>query len=412
MRPPWFVAFLARRLVWAAVTTMIFVAILLVVMEVWVPYTWAGINTLSPGAEAELRELLGLDRPLPVRYAEFLVGLVRGDLGTSFSGQPVSEIVAGALPVTLTVFLVGTVLGWILGELIGRVGSWSRSFVSRSSLTTVGVASAAIFPPFLIFVLVVAFEKPLLASRDAIGLPRDSLVLWRDALTGQDGALLPTDVWWVVAMSLCAAIAAALLARAIASRYRMGLLSMLALPAAVAGAGLGIWLSGLGPHALDLMYRADMAPLSTYRPDVAITTGRSSPAMALIGVALLTFGQVSLLMRTGMDAQRNEDYVLTGRAKGLADQSIRDRHAARNAIPPVIAGSFLAFPTVLAGMMIIEFELQMQGLSSILFSAVEAQDIPVITGVLILLGLVGIALRLVADVVIATVDPRRRRAGR
>jgi len=398
-RVPWFVAFLARRMVWALITTLIFVAILYVVLEVWVPYSWATVQ--SGGnltSEAELREAVGLNRPLPIRYGEFLIGLARGDLGASFGGTPVTTLIGGAIPVTLTVFLVGTVLGWVSGELLGRIGSWNRSVASGSALSTLGIASAAIFPPFLVFVLVFTLREPLLASRDAIGLPQDSLELWRGVLTGQEGALLPSDVWWVVALSLSAAVVAALTARAVARRIGLRLIEVAALPAAVIGAALGIWLSGLGPHALDLMYRVD----------ITVTTGRGSPIMALIGVALLTFGQVMLLMGAGMDAQRDEDYVLTGRAKGLADHVVRDRHVARNAIPPVLAGSFLTFPTVLAGMMIIEFELEMAGLSSVLFDAIESQDIPVIMGILVVLGLVGVAFRLVTDVAIATLDPRRR----
>lgn len=402
-RVPWFVAFLARRMVWALITVLIFVAILFVVLEVWVPYSWAdvqGFPPLSPDQVDELRESLGLNRPIPIRYGEFVLGLARGDLGTSFGGSPVSDLLIGALPVTLTVFLVGTVLGWISGELLGRIGSWNRSVVSGSTLSALGVASAAIFPPFLVFVLVFALREPLLASRDAIGLPQDSLELWRGALLGEEGALMPSDVWWVVALSLSAAVVAALIARVAARRIGLQLVETVALPAALGGAGLGIWLSGLGPHALDLMYRVD----------ITVTTGRGSPIMALIGVALLTFGQVMLLMGAGMDAQRDEDYVLTGRAKGLADHVVRDRHVARNAIPPVLAGSFLTFPTVLAGMMIIEFELEMAGLSSVLFDAIESQDIPVIMGILVVLGLIGVVFRLVLDVAIATLDPRRRGA--
>lgn len=402
-RVPWFVAFLARRLVWALITVLIFVAILFVVLEVWVPYSWAdiqGFPPLNPTEREALRESLGLNRPIPIRYGEFLVGLARGDLGTSFGGSSVTELLIGAVPVTLTVFLVGTVLGWITGELLGRIGFWNRSVASGSALSSVGIASAAAFPPFLVFVLVVTLREPLLASRDAIGLPQDSLELWRGVLLGQEGALQPSDVWWVIALSLSAAVVAALVARAAARRSGLRLIEVVALPAALAGAGLGIWLSGLGPHALDLMYRVD----------ITVTTGRGSPIMALIGVALLTFGQVMLLMGAGMDAQRDEDYVLTGRAKGLADHVVRDRHVARNAIPPVLAGSFLTFPTVLAGMMIIEFELEMAGLSSILFDAIESQDIPVIMGILVVLGLVGVVFRLILDVAIATLDPRRRGA--
>jgi len=143
--------------------------------------------------------------------------------------------------------------------------------------------------------------------------------------------------------------------------------------------------------------------------EIAATTGRGSPALALLGVALISFGQVMLLMRAGMDAERSEDYVLTGRAKGLTERAVRDRHVARNAMAPVLAGSFLTFPTVLAGMIIVEYELEMSGLSSVLFYAIEFQDIPVIMGVVVVLGLMGVGFRLVTDVTIAALDPRQRR---
>ena len=163
--------------------------------------------------------------------------------------------------------------------------------------------------------------------------------------------------------------------------------------------GLGIWISGLGAHALDLLYRVD----------ISVSTGRGSPALALFGIVLISFGQVMLLMRAGMEAERAEDYVLTGRAKGLTERAVRDRHVARNVLAPVLAGSFLTFPTVLAGMIIVEYELEMQGLSSVLFDAIEFQDIPVIMGVIVVLGLIGIGFRLVTDVTIAVLDPRQRR---
>ncbi len=59
-------------------------------------------------------------------------------------------------------------------------------------------------------------------------------------------------------------------------------------------------------------------------------------------------------------------------------------------------------------MIIVEFELEMQGLSSVLFDAIEFQDIPVIMGVIVVLGLIGIGFRLVTDVMVAILDPRQR----
>ncbi len=164
--------------------------------------------------------------------------------------------------------------------------------------------------------------------------------------------------------------------------------------------GATIWFTGLGQHALDLLYRIDPT----------VSTGRGTPALVILGLALIAFGPVMLLMRAGTDAERSEDYVFTARAKGLRESEVRDRHVARNAIAPVLAGSFLALPTILAGMIIVEYELEMNGLSSVLFDAIEFQDIPVIMGILVALGVIGVILRVVIDVAIAILDPRQRRA--
>jgi peptide/nickel transport system permease protein len=250
-----------------------------------------------------------------------------------------------------------------------------------------------------VFVLVRWLRDPLLDARAAMGLPRDSLELWRGAVIGEPGALTPDDVRWLIALAMLAALAVGLLVRTYGRRHQLAIVEAVAIPGTLLGAGVGIWLSGLGPHALDLLYRAD----------IAATTGRGTPALALVGIILISFGQVMLVMRAGMEAERAEDYVLTGRAKGLTERAVRDRHVARNVLAPVLAGSFLSFPTVLAGMMIVEYELEMQGLSSVLFDAIEFQDIPVIMGVIVVLGLMGVGFRLLTDVTIASLDPRQRR---
>jgi peptide/nickel transport system permease protein len=399
LRPPWFVSFLGRRLVWALVTLILFLTAVFFFVQVWVPYTWATQFLQGGGAAFDAAmEAAGLNRPLVERYADFIGGLARLDLGTSFNGQPVFDLIREALPVTLMIFITGTVIGWVLGELLGRIGTWSRRPFSGAGLSVLGVLSATIFPPFLVFILVHWLRGPLLAAREAMGLPTDSLALWRDAVSGQPGALNPADVRWLIALGLCAALVVALVVRAHGRRHQLPWVEGLAIPFAFLGVGVGIWLSGLGPHALDLLYRAD----------IGATTGRGTPALAIAGVVFLSFGQVMLVMHAGMEAEKSEDYVLTGRAKGLTERAVRDKHVARNVLAPVLAGSFLTFPTILAGMIIVEYELEMQGLSSVLFDAIEFQDIPVIMGVMVVLGLIGIGFRLATDVTIAILDPRQR----
>jgi peptide/nickel transport system permease protein len=401
-RLPWFVSFLGRRLVWAFVTLLLFLTAVFVFVQVWVPYSWA-TQFLVGGSESyqAALEAAGLNRPIPERYVDFMGGLLRGDLGTSFGGEAVVDLIRDALPVTLMVFIGGSIIGWVLGELLGRIGTWSRRPFSGAGIASIGVLSATIFPPFLVFLLVRWLRDPLLDAREAMGLPRDSLELWRGAVTGEPGALTPGDVRWLIALGLSAGLAVALVIRAYGRRHQLPLVEGFAIPAALLGVGVGIWLADLGPHALDLLYRVD----------ISATTGRGTPALALLAVVLLSFGQVMLVMHAGMEAERTEDYVLTGRAKGLTERAVRDKHVARNVLAPVLAGSFLTFPTILAGMIIVEYELEMQGISSVLFDAIEFQDIPVIMGVLVVLGLIGIGFRLVTDVTIAVLDPRQRRGG-
>lgn len=67
------------------------------------------ISGASEAVIAERRAALGLDDPLPVQYVRFLVGVLRGDLGTSLiDGQPVTDILLRALPPTLA--LAGSAL--------------------------------------------------------------------------------------------------------------------------------------------------------------------------------------------------------------------------------------------------------------------------------------------------------------
>jgi ABC-type dipeptide/oligopeptide/nickel transport system permease component len=400
-RVPWFVSFLAMRVVWAIITLLIYLSVVFFFMQVWVPYSWA-TQFLAQGSEAyrHAMEMSGLDRPLPEQYVGMILGLARGDLGTSFSGVPVSDMIRNALPVTLAIFIVGTIIGWFAGEMLGRIGSWRRRGVTGSAISVAAVISTTIFPPFLVFLLVRWLRGPLLASRELLGLPRDSLDLWRDAAIGTPGAITPAGVALLVSLGFAAALVVGLVARSYGRRHHLPWVGVLAIPVALVGLGTAVWLTGLGQHALDLLYRIDPT----------VSTGRGTPALVILGLALIAFGPVMLLMRAGTDAERSEDYVFTARAKGLREAEVRDRHVARNAIAPVLAGSFLALPTILAGMIIVEYELEMDGLSSVLFDAIEFQDIPVIMGILVALGVIGVILRVVIDVAIAILDPRQRRA--
>jgi peptide/nickel transport system permease protein len=116
----------------------------------------------SPEALARYRTQLGLDQPLPVRYARWLGGVVRGDLGRSYlSRRPVAAVlgerVRATLILGLSALVTSTVLGVGLGTLFAmRQDTWI-DHVGR-----LGTVFLAAIPSFwLAIVLIVLFGEKL-----------------------------------------------------------------------------------------------------------------------------------------------------------------------------------------------------------------------------------------------------------
>ena len=107
---------------------------------------------LTPGMTKEaldrLAEQMGIDRPLPVQYADWLWHLVQGDWGKSFrDGRPVLEIIAGHLWATLLLMGSSTLVSIAIGSWIGIHGA-VRQGSTFDHVTTVGAMIALSIPTF------------------------------------------------------------------------------------------------------------------------------------------------------------------------------------------------------------------------------------------------------------------------
>ena len=138
----------------------------------------------------ELRQTLGLDKPLLVQYGIFLANAMRGDLGVSYHhGQPALKLVLERLPASLQLVCTSILISIIIAIPLGVLSASRRGkLLDRLSLlgSLVGISS----PPFwigIVFILVFAVELRWLPSSGRgtwahLVLPATSLALYRLAL--------------------------------------------------------------------------------------------------------------------------------------------------------------------------------------------------------------------------------------
>ena len=139
-----------------------------------------------------------------------------------------------------------------------------------------------------------------------------------------------------------------------------------------------------------------------------VTNVGSHLVLPLTTVALGLIGQYSILMRSAIIETRNEDYIVTARAKGLPDSRIMWSHAFRNAVLPMITLVAINLGYVVAGAITAEIVFSWPGLGTLTITALEARDYPVLQGIFLLLAISIVVANLIADVLYGLFDPRVR----
>lgn len=107
----------------------------------------AGNRAVSPSTEAALRARYHLDESFIQQYFHYVVGLLRGDLGTSFEGRPVSQQMSQAWPVTAKLGITAWLLESILGVVFGVVAAVRHRRLADHAILLVSIAiiSAPVF---------------------------------------------------------------------------------------------------------------------------------------------------------------------------------------------------------------------------------------------------------------------------
>lgn len=372
--------FVARRMAVGMVSLGVFSFVMFWLVESLIPGDFFSSSRLSmTEAEVEaLRETFGLDRPIPVRWWRWLRSFFEGGLGTTTMGGRIATTLGETIAPTVFVFVTGLLLAYLVGQWLGRSTGW-RGGARSDAVTIGGIGLSTLFPPFVGFVVTTVLALKLRQWRAAM-FEDTRLRLWTDPPM-TEGQVLARMTLTLVAAMVVTALVAGVWWRVRRKRITPGVQFLLALPIV---AGLWRWM-GITPWALDMLFDA---------------------SLPLLAFVVLGFGEFMLIMQTGMVGLLNEEFVGAARAKGLRERTIRDRHASKNASLALVARLAVSIPYLMTGLVIIERAVAWPGIGTMLFAAIERQDIPTVISVLMVIGIITTVTRLALDVLTFALDPR------
>lgn len=126
--------------------------------------------------------------------------------------------------------------------------------------------------------------------------------------------------------------------------------------------------------------------------------------------AVVPLAVIARLTRSVMVEALQQDHVRMLRANGVPERAIVWRHTLRNALPPIVNIVGLQVGYLLGGVIFIEVVFSWPGLGGQLYTSITANDMPIIQAGVLFIALVFVIVNLVADVVVALLDPRTREA--
>ncbi|CAP41922.1 ABC transporter permease [Bordetella petrii] len=155
--------------------------------------------------------------------------------------------------------------------------------------------------------------------------------------------------------------------------------------------------------------RLGWLPVAGYGgPDASIATRLSHLVLPAIVLGLVNSALITRFIRASMLDVLRDDYVRTARAKGLPERKVILKHAARNALIPILTVLGLTTALLVSGAVVTETVFGLPGVGSLVVSAVLRRDYPVIQGALLVIAAIYVLINLFIDLLYLLVDPRVR----
>lgn len=134
--------------------------------------------------------------------------------------------------------------------------------------------------------------------------------------------------------------------------------------------------------------------------------GFASLVLPTITLALPIAAVLTQVLRSELEDVLEQPFILTARARGMRDVSVRLRHALRHALIQLVTMAGYVIGGLLGGAVITESLFNRQGLGQLMLTATTNKDIPLVIGLIIFAALVYVVVNLIVDIVYSIVDPR------
>lgn len=173
------------------------------------------------------------------------------------------------------------------------------------------------------------------------------------------------------------------------------------------------YLLAIGLVLLFSMPHFDLLPaVSLVDPDRPLWQQLHYLALPVIALSLTALPYLARLVRSSMIETLDSDFVGAARLRGVPERRIVWRHALPNALVPAIQGVALTLRVLIGGALLAEVVFSYPGIGTLLNSAIQMRDLPLIQGVVLVITLGVVLINLLADLLTVLLTPKLRTARR
>jgi oligopeptide transport system permease protein len=144
------IRYVARRIVYMFIALFIIVSITFFISKA-LPGDPFNDPKLTPEIRQQLYEKYGLDEPVYVQYAKYMVNVAQGDLGNSYfyGSRPVSQLILQRLPVSAFIGIQAVIFGLVIGMVLGIVAALWHNTIWDTLAVVIAILGVSV-PTFVL----------------------------------------------------------------------------------------------------------------------------------------------------------------------------------------------------------------------------------------------------------------------